>query len=45
MLQPLYLPDDFFSSINLKFFMSIVVKVLGVRRPRERNKFYILFFD
>ena len=44
MLEPLYLPDDFFASTILKFFMWMVVKVLGVRRPRERNKFCILFF-
>ena len=44
MLEPLYLPDDFFASIILKFFMSMVVKVLGVRRPRERNIFNMLFF-
>ena len=45
MLEPLYLPDDFFASITLKFFMSMVVKVLGVWRPRKRKKFYILFSD
>ena len=43
MLEPLYQPDDFFASIILKFFMSMVVEVLGVWRPRERNKFYILY--
>ena len=45
MLEPLYLPDDFFASIILKFFMSLVVEVLGVWRPRERKKFYILYFS
>ena len=45
MLEPHYLPDDFFASITLKFFMSMVVKVQGVWRPRERKKFYILFSD
>ena len=45
MLEPLYLPDDFFASIILKFFMSMVVEVLGVWRPRERNKFYILYLS
>ena len=44
MLEALYLPDDFFASIILKFFMSMVVKVLGVRKQREINKFNILFF-
>ena len=45
MMEPLCLPNDFFTSITLKFFMSMVVKVLGVWRPRERKKFYILFPD
>ena len=30
MLEPLYLSDDIFASITVKFFMSMVVKVLGV---------------
>ena len=43
MLEPFYLPDDFFASVTLKFFMSMVVKVLGVYRLREINKCYFIF--
>ena len=43
MLEPLYLPDDFFTSTALKFVMSMVVKVLGVWRPRERINFISYF--
>ena len=35
----------FFASIILIFFMSMVAKVLGVRRPREINKFIFYFSD
>ena len=43
MLEPLYLPDGFFCFYNSDFFRSMVVKVLGVRRPREINKFIFYF--
>ena len=37
MLEPLYLQDAFFSSITLKFFMSMVAKVLGVLKTEENK--------
>ena len=46
MLEPLYLPDDFFASIILKFFMSMVVEVLGVGdRGKEINFIFYIFLN
>ena len=44
MLEPLYLPDDFFASGTLKFFYVDGCKGSISLKTEEINKFHILFF-